>query len=227
MAITTQRAHNPGHTSNGAEPPARNRSVGRRRQLPLVVLGLLLVIGFALAFSDATLHLGNREEVLVVAQPLSAGQIVTASDLRPVRLSTGSGLDAVPLGAESSVLGRRAAVPLVAGALLTTDEVGATSPVGGGSDVVALALKSGSYPPDLGPGDRVQVVPVTSPGTSSAGNAATSSGSPIGATVLSVEVAPANSDGGAVISVQVAKGEADEVASLAAAGQASLVQVGG
>ena len=130
------------------------------------------MVGCALAFTDASLHLGSREEVLVVAQPLAAGQVLTTGDLRAVRVSTGSGLDVVLVGEEASVVGRRAAVPLVAGALLTSSEVGNAPPVGSGSDVVAVGLKAGAYPPDLAPGDRVQVVPVTS--SSSAGAAGTS-----------------------------------------------------
>ena len=58
-------------------------------------MGVLLVVGCALAFTDASLHLGSREEVLVVAQPLGAGQVLTTGDLRAVRVSTGSGLDVV------------------------------------------------------------------------------------------------------------------------------------
>ena len=188
------------------------------------MLGVLLVLGSALAFTDASLHLGSREEVLVVAQPIAAGQIVTAGDLRGARVSTGSGLDVVLADDESSVIGRRAAVPLVAGSLLTGTEVGNPPPVGSGSDVVAVGLKAGAYPPDLAPGDRVQVVPVTS---SSDGSSATvTSGSPVGAIVLAVEPASADSDSPTVFSLQVSTSNAGEVASLAAAGQASLIEVG-
>jgi hypothetical protein len=185
---------------------------------------VLLVLGCALAFTDASLHLGSREEVLVVAQPVSAGQILAAGDLRPARVATGSGLDVVLAGDESSVIGRRVAVPLVAGSLLTGTEVGNAPPVGSGSDVVAVGLKAGAYPPDLAPGDRVQVVPVTS---SSDGSRATiTSGSPVGAIVLAVELGSADSDSPTVFSLQVSTSNAGEVASLAAAGQASLIEVG-
>ena len=44
--------------------------------------------------------------------------------------------------------------------------------------------------------------------------------------MLAVEAAATDSGSATVISVQVSKGNADEVASLAAANQASLVQVG-
>lgn len=49
---------------------------------------------------------------------------------------------------------------------------------------------------------------------------------PVGATVLAVDVASADSDNPTVFSLQVSTSDADEVASLAAAGQASLIEVG-
>jgi hypothetical protein len=215
-----QRASEGARAAGGRGPTAR-----RHRQLPLVVVGVLLVIGFALAFADASLHLGSREQVLVVAQPLAAGQVLTSGDLRAARVSTGSGLQVVPVADESSVVGRHVAVPLVAGALLTSAEVGAAPPVGSGSDVVAVGLKPGWYPPDLAPGDRVQVVPVTS-ASSGSGAGSVTSGSPVAATVLAVDAAPPGSGSPTVFSLQVSRGDADEVAALAAAGQASLVEVG-
>jgi Flp pilus assembly protein CpaB len=187
-----------------------------------MVVGVLLVIGGALAFADASLHLGSREEVLVVSEPLAAGQVITSNDLETVRVSTGSGLQVVLAGDEASVVGSSVAVPLVAGALLTRAEVGSTAPVASGSDVVAVGLKAGQYPPDLAPGDRVQVVPVTSPSSSSL----TPTGTPVSATVLAVDVASVASDGPTVFSLQVSRSDADEVAALAAANEASLIQVG-
>jgi hypothetical protein len=208
---------------SGAGPAgARARPAARRRQVPLVVVGVLLVIGGALAFADASLHLGSREEVLVVSEPLAAGQVITSSDLETVRVSTGTGLQVVPVGDEASVVGAAVAVPLVAGSLLTRAELGSTAPVASGSDVVAVGLKAGQYPPDLAPGDRVRVVPVTSPSSSSL----TATGSPVSATVLAVDVASVESDSPTVFSLEVSTRDADEVAALAAANEASLIQVG-
>ena len=215
-----QRAPEGARAAGGRGPTSR-----RHRQLPLVVVGVLLVIGFALAFADASLHLGSREQVLVVAQPLAAGQVLTSGDLRAARVSTGAGLQVVPVAEESSVVGRHVAVPLMAGALLTSSEVGAVPPVGSGSDVVAVGLKAGGYPPDLAPGDRVQVVPVAS-SSSGSGAGSVTSGSPVAATVLAVDAAPPGSGSPTVFSLQVSSTDADEVAALAAAGQASLVEVG-
>ena len=47
--------------------------------MPLVVVGVLLVVGCALGFADASLSLASHEDVLVVAQPLAAGQVLTSS----------------------------------------------------------------------------------------------------------------------------------------------------
>jgi hypothetical protein len=102
--------------------------------------------------------------------------------------------------------------------------VGPAPPVGSGSDEVAVGLKAGAFPPDLAPGDRVQVVPVAS--TSGGGTGSMASGSPVDATVLAVDAAPPGSGSPTVFSLQVASGDADEVASLAAAGEASLIEVG-
>jgi Chaperone for flagella basal body P-ring formation len=189
----------------------------------MVIVGVLLVVGCALGFTDASLHLGTHEEMLVVAQPVAAGQVLTGADLRVARVSTGGGLDPVLAGAESTVVGRRVAVPLVPGALLIDADVGSAPPVAAGSDVVAVGLKAGSYPPEVAPGDRVEVVPVTS---SSDGGSAPSAGTPVDATVLSVDAGSSGSDTPTVFSLQVAKSDASEVASLAAAGEASLVELG-
>ncbi len=232
MATTAAATRTNGKAAPGGARPAGARGPGRHRQVPLVVVGVLLVAGGALVFADASVHLGSREEVLVVAQPVSAGQVLTGADLRTARVSTGSGLQVVVAGEEAGVVGRRVAVPLVAGALLTEGEVGSAPPVGSGSDEVAVGLKAGAYPPDLAPGDRVEVVPVVSatgtagPGTSGTGAGSAVSGSPVHATVLAVDTAPAASSGPTVVSLEVASRDAEVVASWAAAGEASLVELG-
>ncbi|MCU4185155.1 SAF domain-containing protein [Acidiferrimicrobium sp. IK] len=190
--------------------------------MPLVVVGVLLVVGCALGFADASLSLASHQDVLAVAQPVAVGQVLTAGDLRSVRVSTGAGLAVVPAGEEAGVVGRPVAVPLVAGALLVPGDIGTVSPAASGADVVAVALKAGLFPPDLAQGDRVQIVPVVT----SASSTPTVSGGPVDATVLGVQAAVASSNADTVFSLQVASSEADGMASLAAAGDASLVQVG-
>ena len=223
MAQVAAPARHNGQRASESSRATHVPGPGRRRQLPLVAIGVLVVVGCALGFADASLHFGTREEVLVVAQPVAAGQVLTAADLRAVKVSTGSGLAVVAVGAEGSVVGRRAAVALLPGSLLSAAEVGSAPPVGAGSDVVALGLKPGAYPPGLAPGDRVEVVPVPSSGSATG---SVTAGSPVDATVLAVEGAPVGSGAPTVVSLAVAARDAGEVAALAAAGQASVVEIG-
>ena len=223
MALTATRPSIDGGPPAGSRNQTTpGRRAGRRRQVPLVVVGVLLVVGCALGFADASVSLAGHEDVLVVAQPLAAGEILQAADLRAVRVSTGVGIEVIPVGAERSVVGRPVALALVAGALLTPGEVGSGTAVGAGVDVVAVALKAGLFPPGLAPGDRVQVVPVVTASSSTQ----TASGGPVDAVVVGVQAAAVASGGPTVFSLEVPKTEADGVASLAAAGEVSLVQLG-
>ena len=216
----------PPRTSNGVRVPrrasARVDPIGRRRQLSVVIVGAFLVVGGALAFTDTSLHLSSRQDVLVTARSLAAGQVLGPNDLTTAAISSNSGLPFVTTSEESIVVGRPLAVPLVAGVPITTAELGSPSPVIAGSDIVAVLLKPGGFPPALSPGDRVEVVPVAPTGSL----AAPSSTSPLPATVLSIGADPSDANGSSVIGLQVQASNAATVAQLAAAGEASLVQIG-
>lgn len=205
--------------------PAPPGALGRRRQVPWIVAGVLLVVGCALAFGVASLRVAKGERVLAVAQGVPVGQVLQPGDLQIVRVSPSSGLEPVPASAEAGLLGRPAAVALVAGTLLTPADLGSPPPGAAGSDVVALALKAGAYPPSLGPGERVEVVPVVGGAGTTSGSAAPLSGRlhPVTAVVVALAAAPSGSSADAVVSLDVASSDAAGVASLAAAGQAALV----
>lgn len=226
MATATAPARGDRRKAPGGPDPATERAVARRRrrQMPLVVVGALLVVGCALAFADASLRVGGGGDVLVVAQPVAAGEVLTAGDLRGVRLSLPGGVATVPASEEQVVVGQPAAVPLAAGTVLTRADVGAGALVGASSDVVAVALKPGAYPPALAPGDRVEVVPV--PASSGAGSGPSAAAIPLSAVVLALQAPSATSGSPAVVSLVVARADAAEVASLAAAGEVAIVQVG-
>jgi len=123
---------------------------------------------------------------------------------------------------EATIVGRPLAVPVVSGVPIIPSDVGAPSSVVAGSDIVAVLLKPGGYPPGLAAGDHVDVVPVAP-----TGSVDTPTGtSPVRATVLSVGGVANDDNGSSVIGLQVASSDATTVAQLAAAGEASLVQLG-
>jgi hypothetical protein len=211
----------PGLKHRATTPPA---SLRRRRQVPWIVAGVLLVVGCALAFGVASVRASHGEVVLAVAQPVPAGQVVEANDLRAVRMSPLTGVQPVLLSNEASVVGHPAAVGLVAGTLLTLADIGVASPGSASFDVVAMALKAGAYPPSLGAGESVEVVPVAG-GSSSGASASPVAGQAdsVRAVIVGIETAPAGSSVAAVVSLQVSPSDAAEVAALGAAGDAVLV----
>ena len=224
MPVTTETTSTNGNGTLSArrQKPAVPSVVQRHRQMPWIVAGVLLVVGCALAFGVASVRASHGEQVLAVARSGPAGHVVQPGDLRVVKVTPTAGLDPVLAVSQSSALGRPAAVALVAGTLLTPADLG--TPSGGSGDVVAVALKAGAYPPSLGPGGRVDVVPVVG-GLSSGSAPVSGQNGSIGAVVLSVDATPAGSSADAVVSLQVNPADADEVAALAAAGQIALVEL--
>ncbi len=97
--------------------------VRRRRNVPLTLLGLLVVVGCALGFVVTSLH--GRAGVLAVTRTLPAGHVLVEGDLSVERVGAPSSVRLVPVGERSLVVGRPLAVPVVAGTLLTPALVGA------------------------------------------------------------------------------------------------------
>lgn len=102
--------------------------------------------------------MGDRTDVLVVARDVPAGKVLTAKDLRSVKVAADSGV--IPVESRDGALGERARVPLVAGTLLSLGMVGrsAVFPPKGSSQVT-LAVQPAAGPSDLARGDRIAVLP--------------------------------------------------------------------
>jgi len=119
--------------------------------------GVVVVALSAAGFAVTAASTGQRAPVLMVAKGVSAGQVLKASDLRTVKVAADDGV--VLARQKSAVIGKRAAVPLVAGSLLAPGEVGAKGayPPKGYSEM-SYALEPGGAPPRLAFGERVAVV---------------------------------------------------------------------
>jgi Flp pilus assembly protein CpaB len=114
----------PTRAAPGRAAPASNGRVtatlGRPRRNPLfIVAGAFLVVVLALAFMSMQLRSEQSVSVLVVARPVPAGQTITAADLRVASVVQDSSVPVVAESQADTVVGRTAAVPLVAGALLS------------------------------------------------------------------------------------------------------------
>ena len=217
---------------NGREPTPGWRDGGRRRRsVPHLLLGLLLVLACVVAFLVVSLTTGDRRPVLALARSVTVGQVLSVQDLRQVEVAVDAGVGVVPADQAAAVVGRSMATSLPAGALLPPDAVGAAAMVpAAGQAIVALALKSGQLPVEVAAGARVSVVLVpTQPSTGGAADGPGEGGAPgrsraWPAVVTSVSVPP--NEQVTVVSVQLAEAAAGEVAAVPV-GQLSVVMLAG
>jgi hypothetical protein len=193
----------------------------RRKSPPAVVLGVLLIAVCAFGIGAWALNVGHRSQVLVVARPVQAGSVISASDLTTAGVAADHSVSGIPASAAGQVVGKVASDNLVPGTLLVRAEVGGGPSVPSGSSVVGLDLKPGMFPTALEPGDSVAVVSTPSQASSSNGGAVIVSK----ARVFSSSAGPDGTS--TLISVVVPSGQASAVAAAGAQGSVSLVLNGG
>lgn len=172
------------------------RAARRRRRMPFVALGGLLVVVCVLAYAYGAVQLGDRVQVLAVGRAVAVGQALTAADLMRVSAARDPQVALIPASRASQVVGRTAVVPLLPGTLLTPALVGEAAFPPVGKVTASVALKPGRYPQGLTAGARVAVyVSATAPdeagqsttsGTSTARGAAPTR---LAAVVLGVDLA--------------------------------------
>lgn len=220
----------------------------RSRRRPALAAGSLALVALCVAvFTTLYLHAGRQVEVIALSGPVAQGATIDASDLTAVRVSLSPGIDPVPVASASEVVGKRAAVALVPGTLLTPADLTVSSGVPSGDALVGVDLRNGLMPAEgLVPGDTVDVVLTAPPGSPDSDTAAvtvpahgrTSATAPaavsfgIGsvlATDAVVEDVSVPSDGSSpgevVVSLVLPVDIAPVVANASAAGQAALVRV--
>lgn len=217
----------PRHATPDRPPRVRLGPTPPRRSLPWVALGVLLIAGFALAAVLASQHLGQRRAVLAVSRPVAAGQPLEAGDLQVVHLASDGPVRPIAAAEEPSVVGRPAAVPLVAGTLLTSAALGPAATLGPDEAVVAVALKAGQFPSGLGTGTRVLVADTGDAGSAAGG---TQAGVPAGSALVDSAVVvdvqgPGDTGEATVVSLRLPARDATLVAAASAAGRVALVQL--
>jgi hypothetical protein len=184
------------------------------------MLGLVLVSVSAVGFLVFSLQSAGRVPVLALARDVRAGQVLTAADLRVAHVAAEEDVGLIPAGERDQVVGRPAAVPRPAGALLAPADLGPAAFPPAGKALVATGVKAGRYPPGLTSGAVVTVL-VAPDDASAAGGGQVQSFS---ALVESVTVQPSTADGSVVVALLMDPGPATTVGA-AAAGTVSLVQL--
>lgn len=196
------------------------RPVPRRRSAGLIALALALLAGTTLGFNYFLSSASDSTPVLVVAQDVARGEVISQSHLDLVELPDSS-LQVVAADQLSEVTGQVATADLIPGATLTPNSYATTLAVDDGHAFVGVALDVTQMPAHpLTAGDQVRIVdtpaseaepPVESPGT-------------ISATVLSVT--QVEGTGTSVVDLELPGDEAPGLAARAATGRVALIYDG-
>jgi hypothetical protein len=196
----------------------------------LALAVLFIALGGLLA-GFAYLATVRTQTVLAVARPVQVGSQLTAADVTTVQINVAPGLTPVPAAQVNKVIGKRAAVSLVPGTLLTAKQLTDEALVQPGQRQVGVGVKPDRLPArTLHPGDRVQLVATSADNAAVTGSAPTS-GAPekFDATVVDVSVnSNAGSGSGVVAYLAVSQLDAPRIVTLAAQNRLTMVlTVGG
>jgi hypothetical protein len=196
---------------------------GARRNRTRIALGLVVIVVCVLATASLFSSANHRTVVLTVRRTVPAGRAIRADDLATARVTVGADVQTMAAAARDVVVGRVAAVTLVAGSLLVPADVSVTARVPVGMAIVGASVKPGQYPVSLAAGDDVELVETASPATIGASAPPADRGA---AHVLDVE-ASTDGSGTLALSLLVPTGAAANVAGDAAAGRLTVMVVGG
>ena len=129
--------------------------------MPLVAIGIILVIGSALAVAMWTASASQRVPVLVAARDIPEGAVIVREDLASADVAAGSDVSSIPAGNRSEVIGQVASVRMAKGTMLNNGQFDDESVVGPDESIVSVRVAPGDLPnPDLRDGQFVKVVRV-------------------------------------------------------------------
>lgn len=199
----------------------------RRRSVPHLVVGAVLVTTCAAGGVWWSAQAGNRDLALVLARPVLLGDALAAPDLREASVVLDGTVDAIPATEAPSVVGQRLAVSLPAGALLPRHALGVPAGPPAGRAVAALALEPGQAAPDLTVGVPVLVILNAGTNAEPTDTATGAASVPVGGwRGLVTNVTDLPTGAGRVVSLELAVDDARRVAA-APTGRLSLIVVGG
>lgn len=206
-------------TPRGADrplaPAVAAPGVRRRRSVPRVVGGALLMTVCAVGGGVLGLRTDPGVDVLAVARSVTAGAQLTDADLRVVHIVADPSLHVFAASKRADVVGRTAAVPLAPGSLVTAEQLGTAADPPLGQAVIAVAVKPGRAPAALAPGAAVRILVV----------AGEDDGSPARqwaqAVVRAVDITDIT--GVTVVDLQVPEESAERIAAAATTGDVTLI----
>lgn len=229
MSIATAReSKRSGHHDKDKTPPTSQLPVPgesiapppRLRRRPALVAASVAAIALGALLSVwAYAGASTSRDVLAVRTTVHRGELITRGALMTARVGVDPALQPLPASAADSVVGKRAAMDLAAGGLVTAEDVTSAVVPAKGLSLVGVSLPPALMPAaQLQSGDRVRVV--ATPGAQ--GDVATGT-APTSIAAVVVGVRGGGDSGQVVVDVSVPYDQAAELAARAATGKVALV----
>ncbi len=227
MTVTAERA---AVAVNGAGTPVvpeggllPSPPRARRRWGLFAAMAALVCLG---ALGNVWLHQAttNAKQVVAARTMIERGSVIVRDQLVTVQVGSDPALRSVPASALADLVGRRAAVDVAAGSLLTTDSTTDKQIPGSGHSLVGVGVMPAMMPgTKLMAGDRVRIVATPS----QVGVPAATPGAPtsVAAVVVSTFTGADTTGQGAqtIITVDVPSGDAAQLAAMAVSGKVAVV----
>jgi hypothetical protein len=139
----------------------------------VIALSLALIAAGGAGVAVLLLQVGDRTDVVTVVRDVQVGEVLTEQDLGKASVALDPAVKAVRADDVESVVGKRAAVELKPGSLLSPSHVTKDSLVKAGEQLVPIGLKPEQVPATaLVPGQKVQLVHVPAQGAMDTGEEA-------------------------------------------------------
>ncbi|MER6476892.1 SAF domain-containing protein [Streptomyces filamentosus] len=183
-----------------------------------VVLAAVAGLGAAAAVTSSS----DRAKVLAVARDVPAGQPLTAADLTVAEVSADAALTPVPAAQKAAMVGKRTAVELRKGGLLTASQLAAGTGLGDDKQQVGVQVKRGQVPAGtLAPGDKVLAVTTPAQGEQTGGKA---EAPPSTVSAVVVSVSRPDASGSVVVNLAVGPSDGPLLATRASQGRVAIVR---
>lgn len=204
-------------------PITTTAPVKRERRWSVVALCIVLAAVAGLGAAAAVTSASDRTRVLAVARDVPAGQALTDDDLAVAEVSADAHLTPVPASDRGSMVGKRPAVDLRKGGLLTASQLSAGTGLGDDKQQVGVQVKRGQAPAGaLAPGDKVLAVTTPAQGEQPDTEGAEAPPSSISGVVVSVSRPDAS--GTIVVNLAVSPTDGPLLATRASTGRIALVR---
>lgn len=199
-------------------PPKITPAPKQRRRPMMMVLAIIAVLLGGLGGAFAIQSVSTAQSVVAARETIQRGETITAQDLMTVRIGVDPALHPIPAADIDTLIGKQAAYDIVAGGVVTAEQVTDTPIPTRGYSIIGVSVDAGAAPiTQLRPGSQVRLI--KTPGAQ--GEVAKGNPEAIDATVVSIDTD--QTSGATLIALQVSNGAAARAAAIASTGKAGIV----